>query len=100
MDETIYDVIARRTQDATNQQEAARALGVSETLYSLIISRKRPVSKRLALQLGYTVRRVTVYERLPAPDAAGVDFANDAASVEPYGTTLHPKRAGTNERLL
>lgn len=82
MDETIYDVIARRTQDATNQQEAARALGVSETLYSLIISRKRPVSKRLALQLGYSVRRVTVYERIPAPDAAGDAFIESHSQKE------------------
>ena len=84
MDENIYDAISRRTKDATNQQEAAKALGVSETLYSLIINRKRDVSARLAKELGYRVRTVKIYERIqPAPEPP-VNSANDAASIKAW----------------
>lgn len=84
MDENtgIYSEIASRTVGARTQQEAAAMLGVSETLYSLLMSRKRDVSKELAARLGYSVRVVKVYERIPAPvdgpaDADGVAKCNE-----------------------
>lgn len=66
----IYERINHLTSGATTQKQKAAIIGVDESTLSLILSRKRPISKRLALKLGYAVRYVPVYEPIAALEKA------------------------------
>lgn len=66
----IYAEIDRLVSGAITQKRKAEIIGVDESTYSLILSRTRPISKKLARRLGYRRRMVAVYEPITAPPAA------------------------------